>query len=90
MLFNFAIGRIISPATTMLSLLASKIVLPVCAAIKVVSNPANPDIAEIITSIFLLLSKFSSSDFSLIISTSYELFSKDLRFFKFSFASEYI
>ena len=53
----------------MLSLLASKIVLPVFAAIKVVSNPANPDIAEIITSISLLLSKFSSSDLSLIIST---------------------
>ena len=47
---SLANGKIISPATTMLSLFARSIVFPVLAAIRVVSRPENPDIAEIITS----------------------------------------
>ena len=60
----FASGKIISPATTILSLFANKIIFPVCTAIKVVSKPEKPDIADIIMSILLCLRRYSNSDFS--------------------------
>ena len=50
-----------SPATTMLSLLARRIVLPVFAAEMVVSSPAKPEIAEIIMSMSSLIIKFCNS-----------------------------
>ena len=51
----FASGNIMSPATTILSLFANKIIFPVFAAIKVVSRPAKPDIADIIISMLLMI-----------------------------------
>jgi hypothetical protein len=49
----------------MLSLLASKIVFPVFAAIRVLSRPAKPEMADTMMSTSSLLSNSSNSDFSL-------------------------
>jgi hypothetical protein len=57
----------ISPAVTILSLLASKIVLPVFAAIAVASSPANPETADIIISILSSKIKLLKSELPLIV-----------------------
>ena len=54
----------ISPATTILSLLANKIVFPVFAAIIVLSTPAKPEIPDTMMSTSSLLSNASNSDLS--------------------------
>ena len=58
---SFARGINRSPATTILSLFASNILLPVFAANIVASRPANPEIADTTISTLSMLNNFSKS-----------------------------